>query len=98
MRTLIRQGVSLEDRLRDLINLADRIRKLVESERKSIVERSEVLTAAEASLLFNQITSAIHEAVTDRETLSRIHSAFVRIIGNSRAAPFQLVASDGPAG
>jgi len=58
-------------------------RRLVESERKRLVEMQNFISQEKAILLIGALTDAIKRHVTDRKTLSAISSELVRFLGNA---------------
>lgn len=54
-------------------------RKLVESERKRLIELQQTITTNQAMVLVTALLSSIKEHVTDRQALSRIQNDFIRL-------------------
>ncbi len=64
----------------DEVNKAiDQRRRLVESERKRLVEMKQTITAEQAMLLVTALLTTIHEHVKDRSTLAAIQQQFNRL-------------------
>lgn len=64
----------------DEVNKAiDQRRRLVESERKRLVEMKQTITAEQAMLLVTALLTTIHEHVKDRTTLAAIQQQFNRL-------------------
>lgn len=69
---LIRQGVGDYAAWREIHNLIDHRRRLVESERKRLVEAEQYITAQQAMLLVSAMLGIIKENVSDKDTLRKI--------------------------
>lgn len=54
-------------------------RRLVESERKRLIELRDTITSGQAMVLVTALLSSIKEHVTDRQALSRIQNDFIRL-------------------
>lgn len=54
-------------------------RKLVETERKRLVDMQQMVTAEQAMLLVSGLLDAVRTNVTDRDTLTRIQAEFIRL-------------------
>ena len=68
------------DHWKEILTLLEQRRKLVESERKRLVEMHQVITAERAMVLMSAILGIIRENVNDRETLTRISEGIRRIV------------------
>jgi hypothetical protein len=64
----------------------DRRRKLVESERKRLVEMSQVITSEQALAMIRALMDAVESEVTDREQLANISRKAMSIINRQAAA------------
>ncbi len=57
-------------------------RKLVESERKRLVETQQMITTEQAMVLIQALLASVKEHVSDRATLSAIQNKFISITGH----------------
>jgi hypothetical protein len=76
---LISQGHADYRAWRELAAALDQRRKLVESERKRLVEMQQVMTSEQAMLLMNALLMAVKANVSDRGALSAIQTEFIRL-------------------
>lgn len=60
-------------------------RKLVESERKRLVEMQQMITSEQAMSLVAALTASVKEHVTDSATLSAIQAEFIRLASRSNS-------------
>lgn len=78
---LIREGHAEWTAWNDVLSLIERRRKLVESERKRLVQQHQVVTADQAMALLALLVEAVHEHVHDRAVLRAITSEYTRLTG-----------------
>ncbi len=71
------QGASQKETWQTIIQTVDERRKLVEGERKRLVEMQQVITAENAMVLVTALASAVKKHVTDRDTLTKISRELV---------------------
>lgn len=65
----------------EIHSLLDQRRKLVESERKRLVEMQQMVTSEQAVMLVSVLLDSVRRNVTDRNTLSTIQADFIRLVG-----------------
>lgn len=80
---LIQQGVGDWAIWNDIINTIDQRRKLVESERKRLVELQQMLTADQAMLLVSTLVDSVNRHVPDPKARSEIARDIAGIIGTT---------------
>lgn len=73
---LITSGVTEWQRLTQVQQMADRKQRLVESERRAVVEMRLIITAEEQAALLAEMLDIIYRNVTDVKTLARIENEF----------------------
>jgi hypothetical protein len=76
---LISQGHADYRAWRELGAALDQRRKLVESERKRLVEMQQVMTSEQAMLLMDALLMAVKANVQDRGALNAIQTEFIRL-------------------
>ena len=76
---LISQGHTDHVAWRELGGVLEQRRKLVESERKRLIEMQQVMTSEQAMLLMNALLMAVKANVSDRSALNAIQSEFLRL-------------------
>lgn len=69
---IVQAGVSDYAAWNEVYNVLEQRRKLVESERKRLIEMQQVITAERAMLLIGALTDVIRTHVTDRNTMAAI--------------------------
>jgi hypothetical protein len=79
LESLITRGVADEMAWLDVRVTLEQRRKLVESERKRLVEMQQMVSADEAALLVRTLTEAVREHVRDPDALRAIVAAFGRV-------------------
>lgn len=67
----------------DVVAIMEQRRKLVESERKRLVDMQQMITTEQAMLLIAAISDAVRRHVDDRTILAAISADVARIIGRS---------------
>lgn len=81
----IKRGVNaaarVESTWRELYRVMEQRRRLVESERKRLVEQAEVITMGQAVQLFTNLQQAVLDNVTDKAALGRIAETFASALG-----------------
>lgn len=81
----IKAGLTLAARLQstwaEMYDVIERRRKVVESERKRMLESAELLSIGQTMALVDQLQGAVFEIVKDRATLSAIAGAFAKTLG-----------------
>lgn len=65
----------------EIINLVDQRRRLVESERKRLVEANLVVTSEEALRIVTGLLQAVKTYVTDKKVLANIQAEFTKLVG-----------------
>lgn len=73
----------------EIAKLLEQRRRLVESERKRLVEMKQVITAERAMLLIGAIAGIIREHVSDRAVLAAISADIGKVIGAGAPAPIE---------
>ena len=79
IRELIKRGASDSATWSEIHGTIDQRRKLVESERKRLVEMQQVITAERAMVMLSVILDIIKTHVTDRNTLASISEEIRRL-------------------
>jgi hypothetical protein len=79
MDIFIRRGYTDYALWSEIINVWDARRKLVETEQKRLERMQQMVTAEQATALINALLLAVRDNVKDRNILSRIQTAFVRL-------------------
>jgi hypothetical protein len=79
---LIRRGNSDYGAWEEIGNSIELRRRVVETERRRLVDMQQMITAEQAQTLISAITLAVKENVTDHAILKRIQTAVTRIISN----------------
>lgn len=80
---LIKSGDRAAGLVAEAIALAEPKRRLVESERKRMVEACQVLELRQAAILIDSLVGVIRNHVREPETVRAIGSEFVRILGRT---------------
>ncbi|HEY9751298.1 MAG TPA: hypothetical protein V6C63_21620 [Allocoleopsis sp.] len=75
----IKRGKSDYQAWNEVKNLLDQRRKLVESERKRLVEMQQFVSSEQAMLLVTALIDSVRRNVTDKQTLSTISAEFARL-------------------
>lgn len=83
---LIGEGLTDHEAWYEIHSILDQRRKLVESERKRLVEADQSIRADKALTLAMALLQSVKENVTDRQTLNNIQTAFNRLISAEVAA------------
>jgi len=91
MGEVLEQGAAQERVWAKVIPLLDQRRKLVESERKRLVELQQVITVEKAMVLVSALVHAVSKHVTDRSALNAISAEFGTLL--SLPDPVQAEAS-----
>lgn len=76
---ILGRGLSDYAAWNEIHNLLDQRRKLVESERKRLVEMQQMVTSEQAVLLMGALLDSVRRNVTDRHILSAIQNDFISI-------------------
>lgn len=71
-----REQFAVEQEIRDGL---EHRRKLVESERKRLIEMQQVVTSEQAMILVSGLLEAVRQNVNDRDILNAIQSDFIRL-------------------
>ena len=80
----IDQGTEEDDATwRVIAELIDRRRKLVESERRRLVQAEQMISAEQALALLALLVEAVHEHVHDRHALRAIVDEYTRLTGTA---------------
>lgn len=77
--SLITQGVADEAAWVDVRATVEHRRRLVESERKRLVDMQQMVTGEQAALLVRSLMQAIRDHVHDRDVLARITADLARV-------------------
>lgn len=85
--TLIREGVAGWTAWTDVLALIDRRRKLVESERKRLVQAQQVVTTDQALALLGLLVQAVQQHVRDDAALRAIADEYTRLTGLDGPGP-----------
>lgn len=86
LNTLLQSGTENAHARRELLDLLERRRKLVESERRMLVDMGLMMSAAELLSAIRLIINILEEHVTDREIIARIWQDIDRRLLTSPAA------------
>ncbi len=89
---LIQGGADEAQAWQEIVMLLEQRRKLVESERKRLVEMQQMITAEQAMLFLNRVVDAVRTHVKDRPTLTAIANEFAAI---ANLKVLQLIDGDG---
>jgi hypothetical protein len=81
-RALITGAVGDEAAWADVLRAMDTRRRLVESERKRLVELRQMVPVADVLVLIDAITAAVHATVPDPAAVAAIAGEFARITGS----------------
>lgn len=76
---LIRRGYSDYGAWEEVLSAMELRRRLVETERRRLVEMQQMITAEQAQAYLRALTLAVRENVSDANVLNRIQTAFIRI-------------------
>lgn len=76
IRTIIHKGASDWNMWTEIGTTLDQRRKLVDSERKRLVDMENMITTSDAISLARALAAAVKELVVDREVLSKINARF----------------------
>ena len=76
---LIRRGHSDYAAWREVGGVLEQRRRLVESERKRLIEMQQTITAEQAMILVQALLASIKEHVTDRAALAAIQTKFIQL-------------------
>lgn len=87
LRDLLTRGVADWAAWDEVGKLLEQRRRLVESERKRLVEMQQTITAERAMLLIGAIAGIIQTHVTDRALLSAISADIGKLVAGGPAAP-----------
>jgi len=85
---LIERGLADYAAWGEVRSILEQRRKLVESERKRLVELQQVITAEQAMVMFSVLIDSVKRNVSDRKALSAISEDFARVLnfdGTGRA-------------
>lgn len=63
----------------EIIGLLEQRRKLVESERRRMVELEQIITAEQATMLVSALLESVRSNVSDRSVLTAIQADFIRL-------------------
>lgn len=69
----------------EIVSLIEQRRKLVETERKRLVEMQQMITAEQAAVLIAALTDAVRRHVDDPDALAAIASEFDRLLARDSA-------------
>jgi hypothetical protein len=78
---LIEKGVASDDLWTEIAGMLDQRRKLVESERKRLIEMRQMITAERAMVLISALIDAVSRNVGDKGTVRAIAAEFRAIVG-----------------
>lgn len=81
LRALIKQGAADFAIWGDIQSIIEQRRRLVESERKRMIEMQQMITVEKAMLLFGAVSGIIQRHVTDRQQLAAIASDLRQLVG-----------------
>lgn len=79
----------------EIAAMTEQRRKLVESERKRLVDMQQVITSDRAMLLIGAVVDIIRRNVTDRAMLSGINSELTALLNRPEAQPAALAQIEG---
>jgi hypothetical protein len=82
MQDLVEAGVAEHQTWDDIGDLLDQRRKLVESERKRLVEMQQMITSEQAMVMLAVVVDTIRRHVTDRTALAAISADLARLVAN----------------
>lgn len=88
---LVLQAVSTKEIWQAVLQLIEARRKVVEGERKRLVEMNQVITAENALVLVSALASAVRKHVTDRAILAQISKELVFITAGQPGEVFGSV-------
>jgi hypothetical protein len=80
MGQLIARGMADYAAWEDVGRQLDRKQRLVDSERRRLVEMQQMMTVEQAMLFMGALLDAIHQTITDRDLLSALEVKFRRIL------------------
>jgi hypothetical protein len=83
MEQLIEQGAEETALWDEIVRLLDQRRKLVESERKRLVEMQQIITTEQAMTLLAVILDTIRRHVVDRKALGAIGADLARLVAGA---------------
>lgn len=83
--TLIKQGHDDYQAWNEIQNTIEQRRKLVESERKRLVEAQQYVTAVQAMTMIGNVLAIIKDNVTDRNTLQAISQGINQLVSRENA-------------
>lgn len=83
---LITEGMAEWTAWNDVISLIDRRRKLVESERKRLVQAQKLVTTDQALALLASLVDAVRRHVSDDAVLRAITNEYARLVGQPSPA------------
>ena len=83
LQELVRAGAPDHMKWAEFVGLIDQRRKLVESERKRLVELQQILTLEQANSLIVAIAESVKRHVADRTALSAISTDIARLTGSA---------------
>lgn len=86
MTALIDRGASDEATWRELADAHDNLRRLLETEMKSMVAAHQMITVERAMNMAASLAAVVKQNVTDRKALSAIQDGFTRIFNVKDAA------------
>ena len=86
MLALIERGSADVAAWREIHGVLEQRRRLVESERKRLIEQEQMLTMHEAMTFFTAMAAAVKANVTDREALGRIQAEWEKLTGRNQLA------------
>lgn len=77
--SVLGRGLSDYTAWNELQSCLDQRRRLVESERKRLIEAQQVVTVEESMLLVSALLESVRRVVTDRKQLSAVQDEFIRL-------------------
>ncbi|MFZ5785510.1 MAG: HGGxSTG domain-containing protein [Acidobacteriota bacterium] len=80
MQDLVSKGAAEYSAWDDVVELLEQRRKLVESERKRLVEMQQMMTNEQAMVLLAVVVDTIRKHVTDRQALAAISADITRLV------------------
>lgn len=83
--TLIKKGHDDYQAWNEIQNTIEQRRRLVESERKRLVEAQQYVTAVQAMTMIGNVLAIIKDNVTDRKTLQAISQGINRLVSRADA-------------
>jgi hypothetical protein len=82
----------------EFLRAVDQSRKLIESERRRLIESDQMISMREISMLIDGYAATVREHVTDPIVLRKISAGFLRLVGQTPIVPDVPVgAADGVA-